>query len=94
MNFVPVFCLYWRSHSHYEGVNVGCMQPGRPLFSPVCRKCPIILHEYMQQWSASQIPLFHCLLSPPTGVLAPADTEKPYEAAVNAKEVGEQREMD
>lgn len=57
-----------------------------PLLSPAWRKCPIILHEYMEQWSASQIPSFHCMLSRLSGALAPADTKSPYWTAMGAKE--------
>lgn len=69
-------------------------QAGLPLLSPVWRKCPIILHEYMEQWSVLQIPSFHCMLSPLSGALAPAHTKSPYWTAVDAKEEKREREMD
>ena len=40
----------------------------------------------MEQWSASQIPSFHCMLSPLSGALAPADTTSPYWTVTDANE--------
>lgn len=69
--------------------SVSDLQTGLSHSSPVRRKCHITLHEFMEQWSASQIPSFHCMLSPLRGALAPADTKTPYWTAMHPGEEGE-----
>lgn len=48
-----------------------------------------MLHECMEQWSASQIPSFHCMLSPLSRALAPADTSGPCWTTVPERQGGD-----